>query len=268
MPYALLSDGTPLHYVEAGEGATILLMPGWTFTTRIWRRQLDDLARDHRVVSLDLRGAGESGKPRGGHSLSGYARDTAELLEQLDLRDVTVVAWAMAASVTVTALAAGHGGRIGRFVWVDHSPRFTCAPGWPYPLYGDMTPDTLDATLLALDGDRPAMTWDLIDSMFANPIDPADRREMYVEIMKTPTRVAVDMLADVARTDLRPLLDDVRVPVLAVNGRESIVPPDVGPWLAGALPDGRAVVLDGAGHAPFWDDPQAFNRAVRDFVGG
>ena len=61
MPYLELPDGVPLYFEDHGEGRPIALVSGWTITTRFWERQVADLARDHRVVAIDLRGAGNSG---------------------------------------------------------------------------------------------------------------------------------------------------------------------------------------------------------------
>ena len=102
--------------------------------------------------------------------------------------------------------------------------------------------------------------------MFATELGEDDQRWMIAELMKTPTEVAVAMLAAVAYTDLRPLLAQLELQVLVVNGGKSSVPPEVGTWLADKLPQARSVVLPEAGHAPFWDDAHGFNEAVRGFV--
>jgi pimeloyl-ACP methyl ester carboxylesterase len=76
------------------------------------------------------------------------------------------------------------------------------------------------------------------------------------------------MLAAAAFVDLRPLLQQLDVPVLLVNGRRSVVPCEVGGWLEQQLPGARRVVLEEAGHGPFWDDAPGFNEALRQFVAG
>jgi non-heme chloroperoxidase len=259
--YLELPDGVTLYYEDFGSGPPIVLVPGWTITTRFWARQIDDLADDHRVVALDLRGAGNSGKTPDGHSLSSYAADLDELLRHLDIRGATLVAWAMAVSVSVHYLV-DHGGdgRIARFVWVDHSPRFFAAPDWPYALFGDLRPQQFDETLQRLRHDRATATRELLAVMFSPEED-----WMLPELMKTPTEVATTMLATVANVDLRPLLPQLQLPVLLVNGGRSVVPPAVAVWLEEHLARARRVLFDEAGHAPFWDDPMGFNRAVREF---
>lgn len=262
MPYLDLPDGVPLYYEDYGAGKPIVLVPGWTITTRFWERQIADLAGDHRVLTLDLRGAGNSGKTPDGHSLSGYADDLHVLLERLDLEDVTLVGWAMAVSVSVHYLAARGSERVARFVWVDHSPRFFAAPDWPYALFGDFSPQQLDETIHRLRHDRPAATRELLGVMFSPEED-----WMLPELLKTPTEVATAMLTAVANVDLRPLLPQLELPVLLVNGRRSVVPHEVGCWLEEHLPRARRLVLEEAGHAPFWDDPAHFNRSLREFAG-
>src|SRR5713226_6197587 len=134
MPYLELRDGVPLYYEDHGAGQAIVLVPGWTLTTRFWERQIEDLAHDYRVVTLDLRGAGNSGKTPDGHSLSGYADDLDELFRRLDLRDAVLVGYAMGVSVAVHYLVAHGQERVAGLVWVDHSPRFYATTDWPYAL--------------------------------------------------------------------------------------------------------------------------------------
>jgi non-heme chloroperoxidase len=261
MPYLEMSDGIPLYYQDRGSGRPILLIPGWTITTRFWKRQIGDLAQDHRVLSLDLRGAGNSGKTPDRHSLGSYAADLDELLRQLDLKDVTLVGFAMAVAVSVHYLVAHGTERVARFVWVDHSPHFFATPDWPYALFGDYSPQQLDETIRRLKRERPVATRELLSVMFS-----PEEKWMLPELMKTPTGVATAMLAAVANVDLRPLLPQLDLPILLVNGRESVVPCEVGGWLEAELPRARRVVFEEAGHAPFWDDPGRFNEAVRRFV--
>jgi pimeloyl-ACP methyl ester carboxylesterase len=265
--YLELGDGLPLYYEEHGSGPAVVLVPGWTVTTRFWERQVADLAADHHVVTLDLRGAGGSGKTPDRHSLAAYAADLRHVLERLDLRDVTLVGWAMAVSVAVHLLAEGCD-RVGRLVWVDHSPRFFATDDWQLGLFGDLTPAAFDGVLADLRHNRFGVTRELLaETMFATPLSEDELRWMTAELLKTPTEVAVAMLSAVAYTDLRPLLPSLRLPVLVVNGGRSAVPVEVGAWLADALPDGRSVVLPEAGHAPFWDDAPGFNAALRAFAG-
>ena len=69
-------DGTRFHYVTAGTGDPVLLLPGWPESWIAWRKVLPLLvSAGRRVVVLDPRGFGESDKPAGGYDLDTAARD-------------------------------------------------------------------------------------------------------------------------------------------------------------------------------------------------
>jgi pimeloyl-ACP methyl ester carboxylesterase len=85
-------EGGRLHYVDEGEGTTILMVhgtPTWSF---LYRNHIRDLSRDHRVVAFDHLGFGLSDKPE---HWSYRPRDHAEnlraLIDRLGLADVTLV---------------------------------------------------------------------------------------------------------------------------------------------------------------------------------
>src|SRR5829696_4049027 len=60
-----------------------------------WQKNTPELAKSYRVVALDLRGHGLSGKTGEGHTLAQYARDLRHLCEALDLAGVILVGWSM-----------------------------------------------------------------------------------------------------------------------------------------------------------------------------
>jgi pimeloyl-ACP methyl ester carboxylesterase len=75
-------DGTRFHYVTAGIGDPVLLIPGWPESWIAWRKVVPLLVRaGRRVVVLDPRGIGESDKAVGGYDLDTAARDLHGFLE-------------------------------------------------------------------------------------------------------------------------------------------------------------------------------------------
>jgi pimeloyl-ACP methyl ester carboxylesterase len=79
-------DGARFHYVTAGSGDPVLLIPGWPESWIAWRKVVPLLVRaGRRVVVLDPRGIGESEKPTAGYDLDTAARDLHEFLEATKL---------------------------------------------------------------------------------------------------------------------------------------------------------------------------------------
>jgi non-heme chloroperoxidase len=88
MPYHYLKDGVPLWYEERGTGKPLVLLQGLQFPAgHFWQKNIEALAAKNRVIMLDLRGQGLSGKPNGDHTVSKNAADLAEFLEALDIKD-------------------------------------------------------------------------------------------------------------------------------------------------------------------------------------
>lgn len=58
--FVTVAPGVELFYQEKGEGLPLLFIPGWTFSSEIFVRQFEGLARDHRVIALDPRSQGKS----------------------------------------------------------------------------------------------------------------------------------------------------------------------------------------------------------------
>jgi len=79
-------DGTRFHYVTAGSGDPVLLLPGWPESWIAWRKVVPLLVgAGRKVVVLDPRGFGESDKPAGGYDLDTAARDLHRFLEATGL---------------------------------------------------------------------------------------------------------------------------------------------------------------------------------------
>lgn len=77
------SPGERLHYVIGGQGAPILLVPGWPQTWYAWRKTMLALAEHYTVVAVDPPGLGDSDKPQGGYDTNSVARRLHGLTQAL-----------------------------------------------------------------------------------------------------------------------------------------------------------------------------------------
>ena len=86
------AGGLRFHVAEAGpDGPPVLLLHGYPQHWYAWRHVMADLAGDHRVYALDLRGAGQSDVPRRGYDSDTLAADVLAVLDALDLPVVQLV---------------------------------------------------------------------------------------------------------------------------------------------------------------------------------
>src|SRR3954464_3673504 len=85
-------DGTEIYYKDWGKGPVITFSHGWPLSSDAWDGQMLFLAqRGFRVIAHDRRGHGRSSQASSGNDMDAYADDLAEVIETLDLKDVTLV---------------------------------------------------------------------------------------------------------------------------------------------------------------------------------
>jgi pimeloyl-ACP methyl ester carboxylesterase len=100
----LSRDGVALAYEEAGQGEpTILLVHCWTCDHSFLAPQHRHFAARHRVVNVDLRGHGESDKPKQTYTMAGFADDLAWLCGQLGVEKPVIVGHSMGGNVALEA---------------------------------------------------------------------------------------------------------------------------------------------------------------------
>ncbi|VVD90695.1 alpha/beta fold hydrolase [Pandoraea fibrosis] len=88
----ITKDGTQIYYKDWGEGPVVTFSHGWPLNADAWDGQMHFLARNgFRVIAHDRRGHGRSSQPSSGNDMNGYADDLAQLIESLDLKQITMV---------------------------------------------------------------------------------------------------------------------------------------------------------------------------------
>ena len=84
-------DGTKIHYLTAGHGPAVILLHGYTQTSRMWRPLIPKLADKFTVVAPDLPGIGDSGIPKDGLDMKSAAIRIHALAKSLGISKARVV---------------------------------------------------------------------------------------------------------------------------------------------------------------------------------
>ena len=125
-------DGIKLHSSATGKGQrTVILVHGWTCDDTTWEKQVPALAKDYRVLTLDLPGHGKSGGPKDGQlSMDLFARAIESVRVEAKADRVVLVGHSMGTPVIVQ-YARNYPQHVAAMVFVDGlvSVASTGAPG-------------------------------------------------------------------------------------------------------------------------------------------
>lgn len=111
-------NGVKLHYVIGGQGSPVVLLPGWPETWWSWHKIMPELAKTHTVISLDIRGMGQSDKPADGYEKKMLASDVHELVKALGYGKADVIGHDIG-SMVAFAYAANYPEATGKVVMLD-----------------------------------------------------------------------------------------------------------------------------------------------------
>ncbi|GAB3302867.1 alpha/beta fold hydrolase [Epidermidibacterium keratini] len=265
--------GTPNLYVEdsGGDGRPVVLIHGWPLSGESWKEQLSALTdAGYRVITYDRRGFGRSDKPESGFDYDTLAGDLAAIIEQLDLRDVTLVGFSMGGG-EVARYVANHGeDRLHSIVFAAAVP--------PYLLQSDDNPDgplTEDAANEMEQGvrdDRDAFFDDFSTQFFSAgdelKVTEAQRQEAIGLAKQAGEAALLGCMESFGTTDFRDDLSKVSVPTLVIHGdSDAIVPVEgSGQRTHDAVEGSQIVVIAEGPHGLNVSHPDEFNRTLLEFL--
>lgn len=264
MKLARMTDGVSVAYHTYGRpnGEPMLLIQGLGADSRGWALQRIALARRFWCIAIDNRGVGGSADAPHPFSLERMAHDAMEILDQEGIESAHV-------------MGASMGGAIAQIIAVEFPERvrsvvLACTACRHHEWRRELLREWADAVLergmgaLASDG----LHW-LVDLRLHR------RFGLWLNLMArnllqaTPEAFAAQVDAILAaHDDLRFELASVRAPALVITGSQDLLTPfGDAEELAELLPNSRLFELRGAGHALMVLAPNAYNRAVMEFLG-
>ena len=266
------SNPVRLHVEDSGgNGRPVVLIHGWPLSADAWQAQVGPL-RDAgcRVIAYDRRGFGRSEKPESGFDYDTLAADLAGLLEERDLRDVTLVGFSMGGG-EVARYVANHGeGRLRSVVFAAAVP--PCLMKSEDNPDGPLTPEKAKEKEAAFKADREAYFDDFTRNFFsANDVlkvSEAQRQEAIAICRQADPAAALGCMQAFATTDFRADLAKATVPTLVLHGDSDAVVPfeGSGKRTHAAIPGSDLVLLRDAPHGCNVSHADEFNAALLKFL--
>ncbi len=250
-----------MAYTEAGQGSPVVLLHGFPFNRSLWSEQLEALRARHRVVTPDLRGHGETDVTNEPATMEEMAQDVAALLDELHIKRAVIGGLSMGGYVAL-AFQRRFSYRVRALVLADTRS----------------TPDTDEARRAreasaqkALGEGMEAIADAMLPKLFS-PATLASKPDVVARVrrMMTTTKpegAAAALRGMAVRRDQTEMLARVLAPALIIVGSEdAITPPSDAELLHREIRGSRLERLEGAGHVSNLESPEAFNRALTDFL--
>ena len=249
----IVHKGTKLAYEERGAGKpAFVFVHGWTCDRSFFAPQAEHFALRHRVVSVDLRGHGESDKPQGPYPIAAYADDIAYVIEQLGLSKPVAVGHSMG-GIAVLQLAAAHPDRVAAIVMVDPAP-FVFPPEFRAGL------ESMVAAIEA--GNQEPRRQFITNQMFLPTSDRRLVEDVLAVMMAAPSHVAANTMRGVLAFNGPDVAARCKVPALHLAATPLNPPHLMSQWLP-AVVNGWTV---GAGHFNQLEVPGQVNAMIEGFL--
>ena len=266
------SDPVRLHVEDSGgTGRPVVLIHGWPLSAEAWQAQVGPLSEaGYRVIAYDRRGFGRSEKPADGFDYDTLAADLAGILEERDLRDVTLVGFSMGGG-EVARYVANHGEeRLRSVVFAAAVP--PCLMKSEDNPDGPLTPEKAKEKEAAFKADREAYFEDFTRNFFsANDVlkvSEAQRQDAIAICRQADPAAALGCMQAFATTDFRADLAKVTVPTLVLHGDSDAVVPfeGSGKRTHAAIAGSELVLLRDAPHGCNVSHADEFNAALLKFL--
>lgn len=248
-----------MHYEVYGRGRPVILLHGWLGSWGLWQETMGYLGRSYRTYALDFWGFGESGKKRDTYAVQDFVRLVNQFMEQLGIIQAPLVGHSMGGTVSLS-LAIQYPQRVRKVVVVG-SPIVGSSLAFPLKLAGYRGIAFLLFNMMW--AFRLAMK--AVDPFICR--DPRFPEMMDRDLSRTTLESFLLSIASLRRTDLRPMLQEVKIPVMGIYGdRDNIVHPRQWQPLLAGVPHAKIIHWEKAQHFVMLDKPQEFMESLKSFL--
>jgi pimeloyl-ACP methyl ester carboxylesterase len=267
-------DGVKIHYLTAGHGPAVILLHGYTQTSRMWRPLIPKLADKFTVVAPDLPGIGDSDIPKdnAGLDMKTAATRIHDLAKSLGIGKARVVGHDIGLMVAY-AYAAQFPSEVEKLVVMD-----AFLPGvqgwelaydnpnmWHFRFHGP----TPEALVQGREKIYFAYFWNDLAADGTRSLSEADRAS-YVAAYSRPGRMRAGWAyfaswPDTAKDFEKMAQTRLTMPVLSIAGEKASAP-ILGPQMKLVATDVKVIELKGTGHWLMEERPQQTMDAIIEFL--
>ena len=254
-------NGITLAYNDQGSGLSIIFLHAFPLNRTMWAEQEKAFSSQFRVVTIDLRGHGESDAPLWRYTLDQVADDVIGLLDHLSIRQAVFVGLSMGGYI-LFALYRKYADRVKGLVLADTRAQADTAEGKEARFQMAQTAYQKGPSAIA-------------DIMIPKLLSPATVQTnpglvRHVRTMIEGTQIsgiAGNLMAMAERPDSVTLLKHITCPTQIIVGELDLpTPPANATLMADRIPNTRLAIIPAAAHLSNLEKPDTFNNTVREFI--
>jgi 3-oxoadipate enol-lactonase len=255
-----LIHGMKLGYTDEGQGIPLVFLHAFPLSKAMWQPQVRALVGSYRVITIDLRGHGESDVLLWNFTLDDYAHDVVGLLDYLNIREAVFIGLSMGGYI-LFPLWRGFSERVKILVFADTRAQ------------ADDEEGKEERQAMAQIAHRKGISA-IVGMMIPKLLAPAtiQHRPDIVEqirqmILQAPTEgIIVDLMAMAARPDSTDLLTTISCPTLIIVGEHDVATPvAASTFMAQRISGSTVVTIPEAGHLSNFEQPSVFTEILQNF---
>jgi 3-oxoadipate enol-lactonase len=260
----VLANGIDVNYEVQGEGEPVVLIPYLAADQACYAFQVAEYAKHFTCYSVDLRGAGLSGKPEGTYTTELFADDVAAFMQAAGIGQAHIFGLSLGAATGIW-LAAKHPDLVKSLslhsAW-DRTDAFLRAVVEDWQIMAQGLGSVAEMVI------RGIFPWCFTPEMYAARPEYVDSLADFVRSRPMPPVDAfLRQSAAVLAHDAQPVLDSVQAPTLITFGRHDMVTSTrfAGP-LSEAIAGSEVLVFEDCSHAPIYECVGEFNQRTLAFL--
>ena len=249
-----------LAFNDLGTGLPLVFLHAFPLNRTMWADQEKALSTQFRVITIDLRGHGESDAPLWHYSLDQAADDVCGLMDHLSIRQPILVGLSMGGYIAL-AFYRKYAERVKGLVLADTRAQADTEDGKRARFEMAQTAYKQGPSAIA----------DIMIPKLLSPGTIQTRPELVQRVRgmiegNQVSGIAGDLMAMAARPDSTPLLQRISCPTQIIVGELDVpTPPADARLMSEKIPNARLAVIPGAGHLSNLEQPELFNESIRSF---
>jgi 3-oxoadipate enol-lactonase len=247
-----------VNYEVKGNGQPLVFIHGLGSSGRDWELQVQEFSKNYQVITFDLRGHGQSDKPREPYSMSLFASDTVGLLKALGIKSAHVVGLSLGGGVAFQ-LALDAAELVRTMVVVNSAPELVVRT------FKDRMGIWQRFAIVKLLGMRK-MGEVLSKRLFPKPEHESLRTTFVESWAKNDPGAYQNAMRAMVGWSVMDRLGSIQCPSLIIAADQDYTPVALKEQYTKLIPSAQLVIIPDAHHATPVEQPESFNKALSEFL--